>query len=422
MACSLFSQNTRVGVPLRHLGALCASALSFAVVFSPLCFHTLTTPSSTTPFVSHPSETLGCVGVLPPLCPTSNAEPLTSVFANDPKSPSCKFFPCNRSERMGAGVRSAGPEEGEAAFEFGEVGVAGGEGGFAIGCEGGGEAVGVGEFVIGVQLGGEFGEFVAGVHQIDGQLSDFGEDFARHAGTFGAPNGVVHFAPIDHAHEQLAFALGGAREEFLDVGGAGAILEKGHDSAGVENDSFHSSRSRLRSACRTFRADGSPLREPRRLRMNSGVRGWRTRRFSSSTKATCGPLRMAYLRRSLEGMTSWPLVVTVETSVFIRNPLGERIGKVYGCVESKSITLTAYLGRRVVPLNASLKVGVAKGNKNGEVNSPLHGRRPEGRRYVREACVYVLFRLDAIVSFGDEEPTYRTRLPPVAREGSHEVL
>src|SRR5712692_9119688 len=93
MACSLFSQNTRVGVPLRHLGALCASALSFAVVFSPLCFHTLTTPSSTTPFVSHPYETLGGVGVLPPLCPTSNAEPLTSVCANDPKSPSCKFFP-----------------------------------------------------------------------------------------------------------------------------------------------------------------------------------------------------------------------------------------------------------------------------------------------------------------------------------------
>jgi hypothetical protein len=27
------------------------------------------------------------------------------------------------------------------------------------------------------------------------------------------------------------------------------------------------------------------------------------------------------LRRSLEGMTSWPLVVTVETSVFMKGPL-----------------------------------------------------------------------------------------------------
>src|SRR5467141_3795220 len=63
----------------------------------------------------------------------------------------------------GGGVGSTGPKEVEVAFEFGEVGVAGGEGGFAIGGEGGGEAVGVGQLVVGVQLGGEFGEFVAGV-------------------------------------------------------------------------------------------------------------------------------------------------------------------------------------------------------------------------------------------------------------------
>jgi hypothetical protein len=36
--------------------------------------------------------------------------------------------------------------------------------------------------------------------------------------------------------------------------------------------------------------------------------------------------------------------------------------------------------------------------------------------------VYVLFIRGAIVSFGDAGPTYRTGLPPVAREGSHEVL
>src|SRR5260370_35011790 len=46
------------------------------------------------------------------------------------------------------------------------------------------------------------------------------------------------------------------------------------------------------------------------------------RRFSSSTKATCVPFLMEYLRRSFEGMTSWPFVVTVETSVFIRTRAG----------------------------------------------------------------------------------------------------
>src|SRR5712664_3208954 len=44
------------------------------------------------------------------------------------------------------------------------------------------------------------------------------------------------------------------------------------------------------------------------------------RRFSSSTKATCVPSLIEYLRRSFAGMTSWPLVVTVETSVFMRAP------------------------------------------------------------------------------------------------------
>lgn len=124
------------------------------------------------------------------------------------------------------------------AFEFGEVGVAGGERGFAIGGEGGGEAVGVRELVVGVQLRGEFGEFVASVHEIDGQLSDFGKGFARHAGTFGAPHGIVDFAPIRHAHQQLAFALGSAGKEIFDLGRARAILEKGHDRTSVENDSF----------------------------------------------------------------------------------------------------------------------------------------------------------------------------------------
>src|SRR5260370_8203793 len=71
---------------------------------------------------------------------------------------------------------------------------------------------------------------------------------------------------------------------------------------------------------RYLRGDGSPLSDPRRLRINSCVSGWRMRRFSSSTKATCVPFLIEYLRRSFEGMTNWPLVVTVETSVFMRTP------------------------------------------------------------------------------------------------------
>ena len=42
------------------------------------------------------------------------------------------FGPCLTC-RIEHDRESAGPEEGEAAFEFGEVGVAGGEGGFASG-------------------------------------------------------------------------------------------------------------------------------------------------------------------------------------------------------------------------------------------------------------------------------------------------
>src|ERR1700688_5068473 len=109
--------------------------------------------------------------------------------------------------------------------------------------------------------------------------------------------------------------------EVFDFVRAGTVFEEGHDCAGVENNSLQRSRSRLRSSSRIFSADGSPFRDPRRLRTNSGVSGWRTRRFSSSTKATCVPSRMAYLRRSLAGMTSWPLVVTVESSVFMGDPI-----------------------------------------------------------------------------------------------------
>src|SRR5258706_4752369 len=119
-----------------------------------------------------------------------------------------------------------------------------------------------------------------------------------HAGAFGAPDGVVDFAPIYDAHQQVAFAVGGASKEILDLDGARAILKEGHYGAGVEHYSLYSCRSRRRSSRKTLEAEGSPLREPRRLRMNSGVSGWSTRRVFSSTKATCGPFRIGYFRRS----------------------------------------------------------------------------------------------------------------------------
>jgi len=53
---------------------------------------------------------------------------------------------------------------------------------------------------------------------------------------------------------------------------------------------------------------------------------------------------MAYLRRSLAGITSWPLVVTVETSVFIVPRFGaDAIGKVYLHGESKSNVGLSYI-------------------------------------------------------------------------------
>jgi len=129
------------------------------------------------------------------------------------------------------------------AFEFGEVGVAGGEGGFAIGGQGGGEAVGVGEFMAAMELGCEFGEFVAGVDQFDGQLRDVGGDLAGHAGPFGAPDGIIDLAPVDYAHQELAFAFGGVRDELFDFGGAGTAVEESHEGAGVQDDAFHDQRS-----------------------------------------------------------------------------------------------------------------------------------------------------------------------------------
>src|SRR5260370_3623494 len=171
-----------------------------------------------------------------------------------------------------------------------------------------------------------------GVHDLQRELGDVFEDFACDAGALGPPGGVVHFAPIHHGHEQLAFAFDAQANQFLDLLSTGAVFEEGHERAGVEDSAFHSSdhvmvrgghssRSRFLSSRRALRADGSPLSDPRRLRMNSAERGCRISRFSCSRKAPWVPSFIEYLRRNFAAMTSLPFVVTVETSVFMRTPV-----------------------------------------------------------------------------------------------------
>jgi len=57
-----------------------------------------------------------------------------------------------RGEDRGGWSLGGGPENIELFFDGGEVLVAGGEGGFAEGGEGGGETVGVGELVMGAEF------------------------------------------------------------------------------------------------------------------------------------------------------------------------------------------------------------------------------------------------------------------------------
>src|SRR5437667_3613614 len=170
---------------------------------------------------------------------------------------------------------------------------------------------------------------------MDGQLGKLREKMPGDARTLVAPHRIIHLTPVDDAHEQFALASDGKLNQLLDFFCAGTVSRKSHDGAGVENDTLHSFRSRRRSSRRISGALESLPRQPRRLRINSGVSGWRMRRFSSSTKATCVPLRMEYLRRSFEGMTSWPLVVTVDTSFFMGTPR-RKIPKVCHIEECKS--------------------------------------------------------------------------------------
>lgn len=55
--------------------------------------------------------------------------------------------------KPGESLALRSPEDVEILFDVGEILVAGGEGGFAIGSEGGGKAIGIREFVFGAEFG-----------------------------------------------------------------------------------------------------------------------------------------------------------------------------------------------------------------------------------------------------------------------------
>jgi len=123
----------------------------------------------------------------------------------------------------------------------GEVFVAGGEGGFALEGEGGGETVNVGEVEVGFEFGGVARELDISRDQMDRQLGNLHEKMSGESRALVAPDGIVHLAPIDDAHEEFALAIDGKLKELLDLFGAGPVGRKGHDGAGVEHDTFHSS-------------------------------------------------------------------------------------------------------------------------------------------------------------------------------------
>ncbi len=132
------------------------------------------------------------------------------------------------------------PEEVELFFDVGGVFVAGGEGGFALEGEGGGEAVDVGEIVVGFEFGSVARELDIRWDQVDRQLGNLRENMVGESGALVAPDGIVHLAPIDDAHEEFALAVEGELNELLDLFGAGTVFEEGHEGAGIENDTPHS--------------------------------------------------------------------------------------------------------------------------------------------------------------------------------------
>ncbi len=116
-------------------------------------------------------------------------------------------------------------EDGEFFLKKGEVGVGGDEGGALEQGEGGGEAVGVGEFVLSFEFGGEAGLFEFGGDDGYWKVGDLLDDVVGDAGTVGTPNGVVSFAPVNHAHQQSRFSVGGLMEQPGELFRTRAILK-----------------------------------------------------------------------------------------------------------------------------------------------------------------------------------------------------
>jgi hypothetical protein len=143
-----------------------------------------------------------------------------------------------RGSRAETGL--GGPKDVELFFDVGEILVAGGEGGFASGGEGGGEAVDVWEIEVGFEFGSVARELDISWDQMDRQLGNLRENMPGESRASVAPDRIVHLAPIDDAHEEFALAIDGELNELLDLFGTGPVSRKRHDGASVENDRFHS--------------------------------------------------------------------------------------------------------------------------------------------------------------------------------------
>src|ERR1700682_697124 len=194
---------------------------------------------------------------------------------------------CLASRHKSLGPRQTGgtpplhsPEEVELFLDACEIAIAGGQSGFALGGEGGGETVDVGEIEIGFEFGRAARELGLRWDQMDRQLGHLREKMPGNSRALVAPDRIVRLAPIDDAHEEFALAIDGELNELLDLFGAGTVSRKGHEGASVEDDTFHS-RGRFMvwgasgsEALRVFAPGGAPRGEfPEPWSLCRGSRG-----------------------------------------------------------------------------------------------------------------------------------------------------
>jgi len=135
---------------------------------------------------------------------------------------------CRRRSTVAAGGESelGNPEDVDPLFDLGEVGVAGEQGSFAGEGQGGREAVAIVEFVIGEELRGDVCQGEVDIDDFNGKLLDILDSFECDTWASGAPSRVIHFAPVDHGHEQFALAFSGQTDEIFNLVGAGAGFEE----------------------------------------------------------------------------------------------------------------------------------------------------------------------------------------------------